>query len=145
MEWEAQEEGFMAKILLPSGSKDIAVGTPVAVLVEEASEVANYKDYTPGGAGSLSVPFGCIFLFHGANSSLREVRSSRLLGAVEESLALVTHALNFNTYYTQATPSQQTLRLRLPSQPPPRPRPPPPLAPPIRRIRSWACRLCRPP
>lgn len=33
--WEAQEEGFIAAILLQDGSKDIAVGTPAAVIVEE--------------------------------------------------------------------------------------------------------------
>jgi pyruvate dehydrogenase E2 component (dihydrolipoamide acetyltransferase) len=33
--WEAQEEGFIAAILLPGGSKDVAVGTPAAVIVEE--------------------------------------------------------------------------------------------------------------
>lgn len=35
IEWEAQEEGFLARILMPEGSKDVAVGTPVAVLVED--------------------------------------------------------------------------------------------------------------
>lgn len=33
--WEAQEEGFLAAILLQDGTKDIAVGTPAAVIVEE--------------------------------------------------------------------------------------------------------------
>jgi pyruvate/2-oxoglutarate dehydrogenase complex dihydrolipoamide acyltransferase (E2) component len=27
VEWEATDEGFLAKILIPAGSKDIAVGT----------------------------------------------------------------------------------------------------------------------
>jgi pyruvate/2-oxoglutarate dehydrogenase complex dihydrolipoamide acyltransferase (E2) component len=33
--WEAQEEGYIAAILLQGGTKDIAVGTPAAVIVEE--------------------------------------------------------------------------------------------------------------
>jgi pyruvate dehydrogenase E2 component (dihydrolipoamide acetyltransferase) len=33
--WEAQEEGFIAAILVQGGSKDVAVGTPAAVIVEE--------------------------------------------------------------------------------------------------------------
>lgn len=33
--WEAQEEGFIAAILLPDGAKDVAVGTPAAVILEE--------------------------------------------------------------------------------------------------------------
>ena len=39
MEWEAQDEGVLAKILMGDGAKDIAVGTPVAVIVEEAKDV----------------------------------------------------------------------------------------------------------
>ena len=39
MEWEAQDEGFLAKILVAEGTKDIAVGTPVAVVVEDANDV----------------------------------------------------------------------------------------------------------
>jgi len=48
IEWEAQEEGFLAKILKPDGSKDIAIGEPVYVLCEEESAVAAFKDYVPG-------------------------------------------------------------------------------------------------
>ena len=39
MDWEAQDEGFLAKIILQAGSKDIPVGTPVAVVVEEEEHV----------------------------------------------------------------------------------------------------------
>ena len=52
IEWESQEEGFLAKILVPEGSKNVDVGTPVAVLVEEADDVEAFKDYAPGGASS---------------------------------------------------------------------------------------------
>jgi len=48
IEWEAQEEGFLAKILKPNGSSQIDVGVPVAVIVEEEEDVAAFKDYTPG-------------------------------------------------------------------------------------------------
>ncbi|KAF8068297.1 pdhC [Scenedesmus sp. PABB004] len=50
IEWEAQEEGYIAKIIKPAGSKDIPVGTPVALIVEEAGDVAAFSSYTPGGA-----------------------------------------------------------------------------------------------
>lgn len=33
--WESQEEGYVAAILLGNGSKDVAVGSPAAVLVED--------------------------------------------------------------------------------------------------------------
>ena len=47
IEWEAQEEGFLARILVGEGAKGVEVGTPVAVIVEEEENVAAFKDYTP--------------------------------------------------------------------------------------------------
>lgn len=35
MDWEAQDEGFVAKILAQEGAKDVSVGSPVIVIVEE--------------------------------------------------------------------------------------------------------------
>eukprot|EP00983_Pelagomonas_calceolata_P001736 57506-Pelagomonas_calceolata.AAC.1 len=49
MEWEAQEEGYVAKILKPDGAKDVAVGEPVYVLVEEQSMVPAFKDFQGNG------------------------------------------------------------------------------------------------
>ena len=49
MEWESQEDGYIAKLLVSDGAKDIAVGTPVVVLVEELGDVAAFKSYTVGG------------------------------------------------------------------------------------------------
>lgn len=45
MDFECQEEGFLAKILAKEGTKDWEVGRPVAVLVEEKADVAAFKDY----------------------------------------------------------------------------------------------------
>ena len=46
LDWEAQEEGFIAKILMPDGSKDIPVGSVVAVLVEEEVRARGKKAQT---------------------------------------------------------------------------------------------------
>lgn len=40
---------FHEPLLCVAGSKDVPVGTPVAWLVEEADELAAFKDITPGG------------------------------------------------------------------------------------------------
>ncbi|KAG2427377.1 hypothetical protein HYH02_014597 [Chlamydomonas schloesseri] len=56
IEWEAQEEGYMAKHLVPEGTRDIAVGTPVAVLAEEADGVAGLASFAPGGSSSTAAP-----------------------------------------------------------------------------------------
>ena len=35
MDWESQDDGFIAKLLVEDGAKDISVGTPVLVFVED--------------------------------------------------------------------------------------------------------------
>ena len=45
--WENQDDGFIAKLLKPGGSKDIPVGTPLVVLVEEKEHIKDFKDFTP--------------------------------------------------------------------------------------------------
>ena len=41
-----QDDGFVAKILVPAGSKDISVGTPLAILVEDEGRIAAFSDYS---------------------------------------------------------------------------------------------------
>merc|ERR1719376_932190 len=44
--FEAAEEGVLAKILVPSGAKNIEIGTPVAIVVDDESLVAKFANYT---------------------------------------------------------------------------------------------------
>lgn len=46
MDFEFQEEGYLAKTLVADGTSDIPVGTPIAVYVEEAEDVPAFKDFT---------------------------------------------------------------------------------------------------
>eukprot|EP00879_Flechtneria_rotunda_P001842 GHRR01002009.1.p1 GENE.GHRR01002009.1~~GHRR01002009.1.p1 ORF type:complete len:635 (+),score=234.41 GHRR01002009.1:105-2009(+) len=45
--FENQEDGYIAAILKPEGSKDIPVGEPVAIVVEEQDQVAAFANYNP--------------------------------------------------------------------------------------------------
>jgi pyruvate dehydrogenase E2 component (dihydrolipoamide acetyltransferase) len=46
IDFEAQDDGFVAKILMEAGSgEDIPVGTPIMVTVEEAADVAAFADF----------------------------------------------------------------------------------------------------
>ncbi|KAG0635372.1 2-oxoacid dehydrogenases acyltransferase-domain-containing protein [Tuber brumale] len=51
MDFEYQEDGFLAKILKPSGSKDVTVGNPIAVVVEDGADVSAFEDFTVESAG----------------------------------------------------------------------------------------------
>lgn len=44
LEFETLEEGYLAKILAPEGSKDVAVGHPIAITVEDASDIEAIKN-----------------------------------------------------------------------------------------------------
>lgn len=56
MGWESQDDGVMAKILKPAGTKDIEVGTLVALTVDDESELDNMNQFTPGRGASQSTP-----------------------------------------------------------------------------------------
>eukprot|EP00900_Chrysochromulina_parva_P019678 jgi/Chrpa1/27711/Chrysochromulina_OHIO_Genome00001954-RA len=55
VDYEAVDEGIIAKILKPEGTQDITVGTPIAVLVMDPTMVAAFKDYAPS-AGAAPAP-----------------------------------------------------------------------------------------
>ena len=43
MEVEAVDEGVLARILVPGGTENVAVNTPIAVIAEEGEEVADTR------------------------------------------------------------------------------------------------------
>ncbi|KAI9819320.1 MAG: pyruvate dehydrogenase complex dihydrolipoamide acetyltransferase component (E2) [Thelocarpon impressellum] len=51
MDFEFQEEGVLAKILKDAGEKDVAVGNPIAVMVEEGEDIAPFESFTLEDAG----------------------------------------------------------------------------------------------
>jgi len=64
MEMETPEEGYVAKILVPSGTKDIPVNKLIAIIVSEEDDIAAFKDVTseesihaaPAAAAAASEP-----------------------------------------------------------------------------------------
>lgn len=59
MDFEFQEEGVIAKILRGSGEKDVAVGNPIAVMVEDKNDVSAFESFTiedAGGEGETPSP-----------------------------------------------------------------------------------------
>ncbi|KAF8979435.1 pyruvate dehydrogenase complex dihydrolipoamide acetyltransferase component (E2) [Entomortierella lignicola] len=56
MDFECQEEGFLAKILAEGGSKEVNVSQPIAILVEDKDDVEKFADFTAADAGSGAPP-----------------------------------------------------------------------------------------
>lgn len=50
MGFETPEEGYLAKILITAGTKDVPIGKLVCIIVENESEVAAFNDYKDTGA-----------------------------------------------------------------------------------------------
>lgn len=45
MGFETPEEGYLAKILVQAGEKDVAIGKLVCIIVENESDVAAFNDF----------------------------------------------------------------------------------------------------
>ena len=45
IDFEAQDDGVIAKIIMPAGSADVPVGTPIVITVEEEDDVAAFANY----------------------------------------------------------------------------------------------------
>jgi len=52
MGFETPEEGYLAKIILEAGSKDIPIGKLLCIIVENQEDVAKFKDYVDEGSSS---------------------------------------------------------------------------------------------
>jgi pyruvate dehydrogenase E2 component (dihydrolipoamide acetyltransferase) len=55
VDFEMQEEGFVAKLLYPEGAKDIKLGQVVAIVVENKEDIAKFADYK-GNAPAAAAP-----------------------------------------------------------------------------------------
>ncbi|GBG78984.1 hypothetical protein CBR_g28697 [Chara braunii] len=51
---ESQEEGFLAKILIPAGSREVKVGSVLAIMVESKEDVAKFANYAGSGKGAAA-------------------------------------------------------------------------------------------
>lgn len=56
MGFETPEEGYLAKIMLEAGSKDIPVGKLLCIIVENAEDVAKFADFVDDGKSASSAP-----------------------------------------------------------------------------------------
>ena len=50
IDFEAQDDGVVGKIIVEAGSGEVAVGVPIMVTVEEEEDVAAFKDFVAGSA-----------------------------------------------------------------------------------------------
>ena len=54
IDFEAQDDGVVGKLLKEAGSGEVAVGVPIMVTVEEESDVAAFKNFVAGSAPDSS-------------------------------------------------------------------------------------------
>ena len=50
--FEMQEEGYIAKLMYPEGTKDIDLGKAVAILVDDPADIAAFENWSEGGASA---------------------------------------------------------------------------------------------
>jgi hypothetical protein len=56
IEWESQDDGFVAKLLVPEGTSNIEVGTPVLVIADSADDVPAFASFSPADAAGGAAP-----------------------------------------------------------------------------------------
>lgn len=56
VDFEMQEEGFVAKLMFDAGAKDVPLGAAVAIIVENKEDVAAFANYDGSGASSTPAP-----------------------------------------------------------------------------------------
>jgi len=56
MGFETPEEGYLAKIVIQAGSKDIPIGKLLCIIVENQEDVAKFKDFVDDGASAAASP-----------------------------------------------------------------------------------------
>lgn len=56
MGFETPEEGYLAKIIVPAGTKNITIGSLVCIIVEDPSNIAAFKDYKDDGSSAPVAP-----------------------------------------------------------------------------------------
>lgn len=52
MGFETPDEGYLAKIIVPGGTKNVPVGKLVCIIVENEADVAAFKDFKDDGSGA---------------------------------------------------------------------------------------------
>ncbi|XP_064597025.1 dihydrolipoyllysine-residue acetyltransferase component of pyruvate dehydrogenase complex-like [Liolophura sinensis] len=55
MGWESSDEGYLARIFIPAGSKDVPIGKLLCIIVPEESDIAAFKDYVPTEADDQAI------------------------------------------------------------------------------------------
>eukprot|EP01137_Pigoraptor_chileana_P012217 Opistho-2@64344 len=56
MDFESVEDGFLAKIFVQDGTKDVVVGKPVCIIVPNKEDVAKFSSYSPSNAAAPPKP-----------------------------------------------------------------------------------------
>lgn len=56
VDFEMQEEGYIAALLFPEGAKDVPLGTPIAILVDNVKDIAAFSNYTGEATPAKEAP-----------------------------------------------------------------------------------------
>ncbi len=54
MGFETPEEGYLAKVMIPAGAKDIPIGKLLCIIVENAEDVAKFADFVDDGTNAIA-------------------------------------------------------------------------------------------
>lgn len=56
VDYEMQEEGYIAKIMYSDGAKDVPLGETIAILVEDKNDIKAFENFSGDAAASTPAP-----------------------------------------------------------------------------------------
>lgn len=56
VDFEMQDEGYVAKLLYPEGAKDVPLGKVLAIIVDDVDDIAAFADYTGDDGAAAATP-----------------------------------------------------------------------------------------
>ena len=56
VDFEMQEDGYVAKLLFSEGAKDVPLGTAMAIIVDSPDDIAAFANYTGGAQAAPAAP-----------------------------------------------------------------------------------------
>lgn len=54
--FEVQEEGYLAKILVPEGTRDVPLGAALCIIVEKEADIPAFADYQAAAVTDMKAP-----------------------------------------------------------------------------------------
>lgn len=94
VDFESTDAGYVAKILVPAGTSDVAVGTPLVVICEDAADIGAFADFDASNSAAAGTPAGDANAAAAAPAAAATPTPAAAAAPVATTMVTVREALN---------------------------------------------------